>query len=166
MSQKLLLASVATIGLLLAGPQKASAEVIYACVNPIGNIAIVASANASCPPNVGSATWVKINWNVNAGDQAANVLYTPVLTLLGNGSVECSGVNVAAQSRMVTLAQFNDVGPVGTPVEQTLNPGGIATTTNFISTSSDFYCKFTVTDGTSSDIRGSLQVCLAASPPL
>jgi len=45
---KLLLASVAAIGLLLTGPQKASAQVVYACVTSIGNIAIVA-ANVNCP---------------------------------------------------------------------------------------------------------------------
>jgi len=49
MFSKLLLASVASIGLLLTGPQKASAQVVYACVTSIGNIAIVA-ANASCLP--------------------------------------------------------------------------------------------------------------------
>jgi hypothetical protein len=62
MFSKLLLASIATIGLLLTGPQKASAQVVYACVSSIGNIAIVA-ANANCPPAVGGATWTKISWN-------------------------------------------------------------------------------------------------------
>jgi len=46
---KLLLASVATIGLLLAGPQKASAQVLNACVTSIGNISILAGPNSPCP---------------------------------------------------------------------------------------------------------------------
>src|SRR3974377_612795 len=49
MCSKLLLASVAAIGLLLAGPQKASAQVVYACVSSLINISIVA-ANANCLP--------------------------------------------------------------------------------------------------------------------
>ena len=55
MFSKLLLASVATIGLLLAGPQKASAQVTYACVTSIGNISIVA-ANANCLPGATKTT--------------------------------------------------------------------------------------------------------------
>jgi hypothetical protein len=66
MFSKLLLAGVAAIGLLLAGPQKASAQVVYACVSSIGNIAIVASATANCPPNVGSATWTKVTLSAGA----------------------------------------------------------------------------------------------------
>ena len=58
---KLLLATVAAIGLLLAGPQKASAQVIYACGSSIGSIVIVA-ANAACPPSAGGPTWTKISW--------------------------------------------------------------------------------------------------------
>jgi len=49
MCSKLLLASVATIGLLLAGPQKASAQVLNACVTSIGNISILAGPNAPFP---------------------------------------------------------------------------------------------------------------------
>ena len=64
--KKLLIASVAVIGLLLAGPQKASAEVIYACVSTIGNIAVV-TANANCPPAVGGTTWTKISLSTSAG---------------------------------------------------------------------------------------------------
>jgi hypothetical protein len=57
---KLLLAGVATVGLLLAGPQKASAQVVYACVSSIGNIVIVAGPNAPCPPSAGGPTWTKV----------------------------------------------------------------------------------------------------------
>jgi hypothetical protein len=49
MCSKLLLASVATIGLLLTGPQKASAQVLNACISSIGNISILAGPNAPCP---------------------------------------------------------------------------------------------------------------------
>src|SRR6516225_9579813 len=65
MFSKLLLASVAAIGLLLAGPQKASAQVIYACGSSIGSIVIVA-ANAACAPSAGGPTWTKISWNTSS----------------------------------------------------------------------------------------------------
>jgi hypothetical protein len=60
MFSKLLLAGVATAGLLLAGLQKASAQVVYACVSSIGNIVIVAGPNAPCPPSAGGPTWTKV----------------------------------------------------------------------------------------------------------
>ena len=67
MFSKLLLASVAAIGLLLTGPQKASAQVVYACVSSIGNIAIVASATTSCPPSAGGPTWTKVTLGSTPG---------------------------------------------------------------------------------------------------
>jgi hypothetical protein len=84
MFSKLLLASVATIGLLLAGPQKAGAKVIYACVSSIGNIVIVA-ANANCPPAAGGPTWTKISWNASSAQPAAttNLLFPYVVNATG-----------------------------------------------------------------------------------
>ena len=84
MLSKLLLASVAAIGLLLAGPQKAGAQTIFACVSSIGNIAIV-GANASCPPNVGGTTWTKISWNASSPQPAAttNLLFPYVTNANG-----------------------------------------------------------------------------------
>ena len=49
MLRKLLFSGLAVIGLLLAGPQKASAQTIFACVTSIGNISILAGPNSPCP---------------------------------------------------------------------------------------------------------------------
>jgi hypothetical protein len=70
MCSKLLLAS-ATIGLLLAGPQNASAQVLNACVSSIGNIVIVASATAPCPPSAGGPTWTKTTLSQTPGTPGA-----------------------------------------------------------------------------------------------
>jgi hypothetical protein len=79
MCSKLLLASVASIGLLVAGPQKANAQVVYACVSSIGNIAIVAGPNAPCPGGT------KISWNASSAQPAAttNLLFPYVTTATG-----------------------------------------------------------------------------------
>jgi hypothetical protein len=84
MFSKLLLASVAAIGLLLAGPQKASAQTIFACVSSIGNIVIVA-ANANCPPAGGGPTWTKISWNASSAQPASttNLLFPFVVNANG-----------------------------------------------------------------------------------
>ena len=84
MFSKLLLASVASIGLLLAGPPKANAQVIYACVSSIGNIAIVA-ANASCPPNVGGTTWTKVTLSQTPGAITASLFSCIAGSVLTNG---------------------------------------------------------------------------------
>ena len=82
MLSKLLGSSVVVIGLLLAGPQKASADVVYACVNTTTGLLYVVSATANCPPPTSGATWIKINWTANAGGQASNILYTGPITVL------------------------------------------------------------------------------------
>ena len=63
MLSKLLGSSVVVIGLLLAGPQRASADVVYACVNTTTGLLYVVSATTNCPPPSSGATWIKINWN-------------------------------------------------------------------------------------------------------
>ena len=84
MFSKLLLASVASIGLLLAGPQKASAQTIFACVSSIGNIVIVA-ANTNCPLAAGGPTRTKISWNASSAQPAAttNLLFPYVVNATG-----------------------------------------------------------------------------------
>src|SRR6516164_7137563 len=66
---KLLLASVAAIGLLLAGPQKASAQTVFACVSSAANspIIIEPTANANCPPNTPTITWTKVTLSTTPG---------------------------------------------------------------------------------------------------
>jgi hypothetical protein len=72
MSQ-LLLASVTAIGLLLAGPQKVSAQTVFACVSSAANspIIIEPTANAPCPPSAGGQTWTKITLSQTPGPIAA-----------------------------------------------------------------------------------------------
>ena len=70
---KLLLATVAAIGLLLAGPQKASAQTVFACVSSAANspIIIEPTADAPCPPSAGGQTWTKITLSQTPGPIAA-----------------------------------------------------------------------------------------------
>jgi hypothetical protein len=75
MFSKLLLASVATIGLLLAGPQKASAQTISACVNSATGLLYVVAANTSCPPSSGNVTWTKITLGTTSGGALAGADY-------------------------------------------------------------------------------------------
>jgi hypothetical protein len=158
MLSKLLGSSVAVIGLLLAGPQKASADVIFACVNTTTGLLYVVSATTNCPPPTSGATWIKINWNATAGGQADNVAYTALVNIPGSNTPACSVLNVNAQPRTVHIELVNDDGSVaqdmGTP---TLGAGA----GSFVrSLKLGFlYCKFTVTNGTSSDIRGTMQIC-------
>jgi hypothetical protein len=70
---KLLLATVAVIGVLLAGPQKASAQTVFACVSSAANspIIIEPTADAPCPPSAGGQTWTKITLSQTPGPIAA-----------------------------------------------------------------------------------------------
>ena len=86
MFSKVLLASVATIGLLLAGPQKASAQTIFACVNSTTGLIKVVAATDNCPPASSGATWNKISWNATASGGMpgpTNLLYPYVLNQNG-----------------------------------------------------------------------------------
>jgi hypothetical protein len=67
MFSKLLLASVASIGLLVTGPQKASAQTISACVNSVTGLLYVVTANANCPPASGNVTWTKTTLSQTPG---------------------------------------------------------------------------------------------------
>src|SRR6516162_5890446 len=62
MLRKLLFSGLAVIGLLLAGPQKASAQAVFACVSSAANspLIIVPTAGAPCPPSAGGQTWTKV----------------------------------------------------------------------------------------------------------
>ena len=117
MFSKLLLAS-ATIGLLLAGPQKASAQVVHACVNSIGNVVVVA-ANANCPPNVGSSTWTKTTLSTTPGLLAGRAFQCVFQqTIAPGGSLSfipsLSGVNFGSSISTTGTPPFNTI---------TLQPG-------------------------------------------
>jgi hypothetical protein len=131
MFSKLLLASVAAIGLLLVGPQKASAQVVYACVSSIGNIVMVA-ANANCPPNVGSATWTKISWNATTAGGTpgpTNLLFTYVTnsngfdTGLAISNTSADPFNTATQSGTCTLNIYSTGTTPFTYTTPTIAPG-------------------------------------------
>ena len=116
-------------------------------------------ATTNCPPPSSGYTWIKINWNANAGGQASNVSYTPLLNTNSSGTVSCRALNVSAQPRQVILDIFTVDGLSKGPITRTLQPGRGDSVGFFGGVNGTFYCKFTVTDGTSSDIRGSMQLC-------
>jgi hypothetical protein len=162
MLSKLLGWSVAVIGLLLMGPQKASADVVYACVNTTTGLIYIVSATANCPPASSGATWIKINWNATAGGQAPNVRYTPIVNVPSPNIASCIAINVNAQPRTIHVEIFNITGTVAENVgTNAVQPGAGFGGGN--RTAGFFYCKFTVTDGISSDIRGSMNVCTNAA---
>jgi hypothetical protein len=43
--------------LLISMPQKASAQIIYACTNNVNGLLYIVAANATCPPN-----WTLLSW--------------------------------------------------------------------------------------------------------
>src|SRR6516165_8359238 len=106
MFSKLLLASVATIGLLLAGPQKASAQVTYACVTSIGNISIVA-ANANCLPGATKTT-------LSAGFLAGRAFKC------GAGSV-AANANISFNPSMSGVSFGSSIGTAGNPPRTSFN---------------------------------------------
>jgi hypothetical protein len=110
MFSKLFLASVAAIDLLLAGPQKASAQVVYACVTSIGNISIVA-ANANCLPGATKTT-------LSAGFLAGRAFKC------GAGNVT-AGDDISFNPSMSMVSFGTSIGPTGTGpwTSFTLQPG-------------------------------------------
>ena len=129
MYSKLLLASVAAIGLLLAGPQKASAQEIFACVSSAANSPIIIdpTADAPCPPSAGGVTWTKVTLGAagppgppgppgpqgspgppGPGYLAGRAFNCPLPQTIG------SGVPISFQPS--SLANFGtSISPVGTP---------------------------------------------------
>ena len=84
---KLLLASVTAIGLLLVGPQRASADVIFACISSnSGNAILGVAENGNCPPNNANVTWTKVSLNTSTSGGMpgpTNLLYPYVLNQNG-----------------------------------------------------------------------------------
>jgi hypothetical protein len=130
MFSKLLLAGVAAIGLLLAGPQKASAQTVFACVNPTTGLIQVVAQNATCPPN-----WNKISWNATTSGGTpgpTNLLFTYVTNANGfDTGLEISNTsadpyNTATQTGTCTL-NFYSTGttPTVTFTTPSIGPGTI-----------------------------------------
>ena len=114
-------AALVVIGLLLAGPQKASAKAISACVasgGPLSGSIIVVAANANCPANGGGVTWTKITLSTTPGITAGAAFNCPLPQTINPGG--------AMSFQPSSLANFGSaIGTPGTPPFNTftLQPG-------------------------------------------
>jgi hypothetical protein len=156
-------ALLAVIGLLLlVGPQKASAETIFACVNTTTGLLQVVAATKNCPPASSGFTWIKINWNATAGGQANNVRSTPPVFLEAGGQqgllVGVTNVGTVPHSIKAEVIDGNGNSFVILDGNTPLNPN------NSTGASKSFFgfnfVKFTVLDGTAEDIRANAQELL------
>jgi hypothetical protein len=86
MLRKLLLSGLAVIGL-LAGPQKASAQTVFACVSSAANSPIIIrpTADAPCPPSAGGVTWTKVTLSQTPGPIASSEFSCGALPTLTSG---------------------------------------------------------------------------------
>jgi hypothetical protein len=115
MLSKLLVSTVAVIGLLLMGPQKASADVIYACVNSTTGLVYIVSATTNCPPPTSGATWTKISWNATSSSTqpGTNLLFTYVTNVSGFdtgftiSNTSADPFNTATQTGTCTLSIYS-----------------------------------------------------------
>src|SRR5437868_6724155 len=141
MLSKLLGSTVVVIGLLLAGPQKASADVVYACVNSTTGLLYIVSATTNCPPPSSGATWTKISWNTTAspGTPGPTDLLFPFVTnqagfdtaiVISNTSAD--PFNTATQTGTCTLSIYSTGTTPTTFVTPSIPPG--TTYTNLLST--------------------------------
>jgi hypothetical protein len=120
-------ALLAVIGLLLAGPQKASAQTIFACVNPTTGLIQVVAQNATCPPN-----WNKISWNATTSGGMpgpTNLLFTYVInangfdTGLAISNTSADPFSTATQSGTCTLNIYTTGTTPFTYTTPTIAPG-------------------------------------------
>ena len=87
-----------------------------------------------------------------------NVRYTPPVSLISQG---CQVANVSATPKTVTLEQlFGNV--VVATLTQTIEPGALANLPRQFAS----YCRFTVQDGTRSNIRGTALIFVESSGPV
>jgi hypothetical protein len=132
MLSKLLGSSVVVIGLLLMGPQKASADVVFACVNSTTGLLYIVSATTNCPPPSSGATWTKISWNTTATPGTpgpTNLLFSFVTNTSGFdtgiaiSNTSADPYNTATQTGTCTLSIYSTgVTPI-TFVTPTIPPG-------------------------------------------
>src|SRR5262249_38738234 len=104
--------------------------------------------------------WMLVNLTTSSG-QASNVIWTPTITSTENVTITCAVVNVSAQARTIKISLFRALSTIPLEKTITLQPeqfDSIGLLTGPGAVDND-HCKFTVTDGTSSDIRGSIQLC-------
>jgi hypothetical protein len=125
-------AALAVIGLLLAGPQKASADQVFACVNSTTGLLYVVAATTNCPPPSSGYTWNKISWNTTAGSGTpgpTNLLFSFVTnqsgfdTGIAISNTSADPYNTATQTGTCTLSIYSTgVTPI-TFVTPTIPPG-------------------------------------------
>jgi hypothetical protein len=124
-------AVLALVGLLLVGPQKASADVVFACVNSTTGLLYVVSATTNCPPPSSGATWTKISWNTTAAAQpvGTNLLFPVAITnarfdlgiTISNTSAD--PFNTPNQTGTCTLSFFSSGPTPATTVTPSIPPG-------------------------------------------
>jgi hypothetical protein len=109
-------ALLAVIGLLLAGPQKARAAQVFACVNSTTGLLYVVAATTNCPPPSSGYTWNKISWNTTAGSGTpgpTNLLFPFLLnsngfdTSIVIANTSADPFNTATQMGTCTLSFFS-----------------------------------------------------------
>jgi hypothetical protein len=131
-------ALLAVIGLLFAGPQKASADQVFACVNSTTGLLYIVSATTNCPPPGSGYTWNKISWNTTAGQGMpgpTNLLFPFVTNINGFdtgftiANTSADPYNTATQTRMCTLSIFS----TGTTPSTTFTTPSIAPGTVYAS---------------------------------
>jgi hypothetical protein len=89
-------AVLAVIGLLLVGPQKASAQTISACVNSATGLLYVVAANANCPPSSGNVTWTKTTLSTTPG-------------VLAGAAYQCANQIFPAGGALVFVPSLSDI---------------------------------------------------------
>jgi hypothetical protein len=104
-------AVLAVIGLILAGPQKASAQTISACVNSVTGLLYVVAANANCPPSSGNVTWTKTTLSTTPGVLAGAAFQCAQLSTPGQGGpipfiASLSGVNFGSAISTTGMAPW------------------------------------------------------------
>jgi hypothetical protein len=137
MLSKLLGSSVVVIGLLLAGPQKASADVVYACVNSTTGLLYIVSATTNCPPPSSGYTWTKISWNTTsttAQPGPTNLLFPFVTsqagfdTAIAISNTSADPFSTATQTGTCTLSVYSTGTTPITSVSPNIAPGTTFTT--------------------------------------
>jgi hypothetical protein len=140
MLSKLILSGVAVIGLLLAGQQKASADVVFACVNSTTGLLYIVSATTNCPAPTSGATWTKISWNTTSAPGTpgpTNLLYPFYTssngfdTAIAISNTSADPFNTATQTGTCTLSIFSTGTTPITFTTPTIPPG--TTYTNLLS---------------------------------
>jgi hypothetical protein len=125
-------ALLAVIGLLLAGPQKASADQVFACVNSTTGLLYIVSATTNCPPPSSGATWNKISWNTTAGQSSpgTNLLFPFVLsqpngldTTIAISNTSADPFNTANQTGTCTLSVYSTGTTPATFTTPSIAPG-------------------------------------------